>query len=184
MGHPIFLDRDGVINIEPSLFGKDYITEPQEFQFISNSILALKLLVENNYDIYVISNQAGVGKGIFSIQQLNQVTEYMIKVLRENGIEIKEILYCPHRSEDNCNCRKPKTGNLEKVWDRYPGLRKDRIFFIGDQERDIQTAKNFSILSILVLSGKADFSSFRDFSILPDYIAYNLYDAVTNVILR
>ncbi|OQX84298.1 MAG: hypothetical protein B6D53_00135 [Candidatus Omnitrophica bacterium 4484_49] len=184
MRRPIFLDRDGVINIEPSRFGKDYVTIPGEFQFIPQVIPALKLLIDNNYDIYVISNQAGVGKGIFSWEQLEEVTKHMLDVLSENGVEIKEVLYCPHRSQDNCNCRKPRTGNLEIVWDRYQRLKKERIFFIGDQERDIQTAKNFSILSVLVLSGKSNFHSLGSFSILPDYIACDLYDAVINIVLK
>ncbi len=184
MGRPIFLDRDGVINVEPSKFGKDYVTSCEEFQFIPDAINGLKMLVENNYDIYIISNQAGVAKGIFTVQQLQDVTDYMLEILNQKGIEIKGVFYCTHRSEDNCNCRKPKTGNLQLVWEKYSGLKKDKIFFVGDQERDIHTARNFSILSILVLSGKTSFSELREFSIIPDYVAYNLYDAVKNIILK
>lgn len=184
MRYPIFLDRDGVINEEPSKFGKDYVTSCEEFQFIPGAIDALKMLVENDWDIYIISNQAGVAKGIFTVQQLQDVTGYMLKILNQKGIKINGIFYCIHRSEDNCNCRKPKTGNLQLVWEKYPGLKKDKIFFVGDQERDIQAARNFSISSILVLSGKTGFSELGEFSIIPDYVAYNLYDAVRNIILK
>lgn len=184
MRRPIFLDRDGVINIEPSNFGMDYVTEIKYFKFLSDVFPALRALLNNNYDIYIISNQAGVNKKIFSLEKLNQITNYMLDRFKEQNIEIKAVKYCIHTPQENCNCRKPKTQLLEECWSAYKKADKSNTFFIGDQERDIQTAINFGIKSILVLSGKTKQNDLSAFQYQPDYVAENIYAAVKNIILK
>lgn len=181
---PIYLDRDGVINKEPSSFGLDYVTEVKYFIFLPRVLPALKMLFENGYDIYIISNQAGVSKSIFTIDKLREITDYMLKELKNSSIEVKAVKYCIHLREENCDCRKPKTKFLEDIYHQYNLVDKDSISFVGDQEHDIETAFNFGIKSILVLSGKTKVSQLSTFRTNPVYVAYDLYDAVKNIILK
>jgi len=183
MNSLIFLDRDGVINEEPSNFGFDYIVDKKIFKFLPRVFSALRLLADNHYDIYVISNQAGVGKGIFSKEMLDEITNYMLEELKKEDITIKGVKYCIHTADDNCDCRKPRTKLFEDVYRNY-SLDKKKLFFITDQQRDIEAAVNFGIKSILILSGKSSIGRIFDFKLKPDYVAVDLYDAVKNVLLK
>jgi len=183
MNKLIFLDRDGVINEEPSNFGFDYVVDIKFFKFYPRVFSALRLLVENRYDIYVISNQAGVGKGIFSKEMLDKITDYMLGELGKKGIIIKGVKYCTHTPDENCDCRKPQTKLFEDVYKNYNSDKK-RIFFITDQQRDIKAALNFGMKSILILGGRSRIKEIFAFESKPDYIAVDLYDAVKNVVLK
>jgi len=183
MNKLIFIDRDGVINEEPSNFGFDYIIEKKLFKFLPRVFSALKLLVDNNYDIYIISNQAGVGKGIFSKEVLDEITDYMLEELNRKGVVIKGVKYCTHTSDENCDCRKPRTKLFEDVYKDYNSDKKE-LFFITDQQKDIEAALNFSMKSILILGGKSRIKEIFDFKSKPDYVAVDLYDAVKNVVLK
>lgn len=178
----IFLDRDGVINVEPSYKGKDYITEVKEFEFLPFAIAALKVLMRKNFSIYIISNQGGIAKGLFTMKDLQEINDYMLAQLKKNGVRIAAVYYCPHRREDNCTCKKPKIGLFEKAIANETNIDKEKTFFIGDQFQDIMAAKNFGCKSILVLSGKSKISDLRFWQFNPDYIAKDLYDAVINVV--
>ena len=184
MNNLIFLDRDGIINEEPSNFGFDYIIDAKFFKFYPRVFSALELLVESNYDIYIISNQAGVGKGVFSQSSLDEITEYMLGEFSKRNINIKGVRYCTHASDAGCDCRKPKTKLFEDVYADYSGMNKKTLFFITDQQRDIEAALNFKMKSILVLSGKSKIEDVSSFKSKPDYVAVDLYDAVKNVVLR
>ena len=104
----VFLDRDGVINQYPG--DTKYVSSWADFHFIPGGKLALKRLKVVGYKIFIISNQAGVAKGIYSEGRLNEITGNMLSELSSAGIEIAGVYYCTHRDEDNCSCRKPKTG--------------------------------------------------------------------------
>ena len=109
----VFIDRDGVINQYPG--DTRYVNCWQEFCFLPNSKSALRRLTEAGYKIFIISNQAGVAKGIYSEDTLNEITKKMLTELDESGTKICGVYYCIHRDEDNCSCRKPKAGLLEKA---------------------------------------------------------------------
>ena len=175
----VFLDRDGVINKNP-LDG--YVTSWGKFHFIPGAIKAIKRLTQNNFKIFIISNQAGVGKGVYSQKTLDEITQNMLKKIERSAGKIKGVYYCPHKDEDNCNCRKPKTGLfLEAV----KGLDVDfkDTYLIGDSEGDIQAGKKIGSRNILVLSGKANLEDKDTWQIQPDFTAPNLLEA-TNLILR
>lgn len=137
----VFLDRDGVINRYPG--NRDYVKSWKEFCFLPRSLEAIRLLKEHNYKLFVISNQSGIGKGIYSLEALNTITANMFKKIREFGADIDGIYYCIHKPEDNCDCRKPRLGLPLRVLasldaQPYPCI------FIGDSFTDIQTALNLS----------------------------------------
>ncbi len=148
----IFLDRDGVINQFPG-YGK-YVTSWQEFRFIERSLTALERLRSAGYEIFVVSNQAGVGRGIYSKEALEEITRNMLDALQERGITLKRVFYCTHRPDEGCACRKPGTLFFEQVLKDYPEVPKDEIFMVGDSEKDIIAGKRIGIRTALVLSGQ------------------------------
>lgn len=164
--------------------GMDYITDVKYFEFLPKSVDALKLLTENGYDIYIISNQSGVGKGIYTHERLAEITDYFLKELKGYGVQVRAVKYCTHRREEGCNCRKPNTAFLEQIYKDYSRIDKEELFFIGDQGRDVETAYNFGIKSILLLSGKTKFGDLKGINPKPHYVAYDLYDAVKNIVLK
>jgi len=179
----IFLDRDGVINRYPGDYR--YVTRWQEFKFLKGVKSALKRLVQNGYKIFIISNQAGVSKGIFTKESLDEITHNMLKELEKSKANIEGVFYCTHRQEDNCTCRKPKTGLLEKAV-KTLGVKKivkKDCFFIGDTIRDIQTGKTFGCRTILVFSGNEKPQNKESWAIQPDFTAKDLSEA-SRIILR
>src|SRR3990167_6553363 len=106
----IFLDRDGVINKYPG--DTKYVTSWKEFRFLPNAKKAIALLTGKKYPIFVISNQAGVSKGLYTQDALNNITNRMLKALEKSGARISAVYYCTHRDEDHCSCRKPKAGTV------------------------------------------------------------------------
>ncbi len=178
----IFLDRDGVINTYPG--DGRYVTSWGEFHFLPGVKPALKRLFVSGYKIFIISNQAGVAKGIYSRESLGEITNNMLDELKEAGIEISGVYYCLHREEDNCSCRKPKSGLIERVL-REHSIHKDllsRTFFVGDSMRDIQTGRNAGCRTILVFSGKEKPDNQLNWNVQPDFATADLPAAVEIVL--
>ncbi|MCM8801501.1 MAG: HAD family hydrolase [Candidatus Omnitrophica bacterium] len=176
----VFLDRDGVINKYPG--DKEYVKSWEEFHFLYGIKSALKELQKNGFKIFIISNQAGVAKRIYSEKALNKITENMLNELRKNRIKIDGVYYCIHQEKDNCLCRKPKTGLLDKAISKLNSegycLDPLKSYFIGDTIRDIQTGKARGLKTILVFSGKEKPEDKATWQVLPDYTALNLSEAV------
>ena len=171
----IFLDRDGVINRDPG-FG-DYIKSWEEFEFMPGAIDAIKLLNKHDYEIFVISNQAGVAKGLFSQEALDDITKNMLKEIEAKGGKIRSISYCTHAIDAGCDCRKPNTGQIKKV---TKGLDIDfkKTYFIGDSRLDIGAGKNMGCKTILLLTGKENPDDVKNWEHKPDFIKYDLREAV------
>jgi len=180
----IFLDRDGVINKYPG--DRDYVKSWGEFEFLPGVKSALKKLCEKGFAVYVISNQAGVSKGIYSQGTLDLITVNMLEELDKEGIEISGVYYCTHRSQDNCSCRKPKTGMIEQaVKDALKkglNIEISKSFFVGDTIRDIQAGKTAGLKTILVFSGKEQPQNKASWEALPDFTASDLTEAAQTII--
>jgi len=144
----VFIDRDGVINVD--LGG--YVTAPEDFRFESGAIEALASFSKKGYRIIVISNQAGVGDGVFSEDQLNAVQKYMENELLKHQVKIERAYYCLHGKQAGCSCRKPKTGLFERAAEDYY-FNPRETFFIGDKGGDILAGKSFGLKTILVRTG-------------------------------
>jgi len=177
---PVFLDRDGVISV---FTPDDYIKTWEEFQFLPGAIEGLKKLNDAEFSIIVISNQAGVGKGVMTQAALNQITDKMLSVLKENGISILKIYYCPHTSEDNCACRKPKTGLFEMANRDFGPIDFSKAFFVGDSSIDIEAGESIGARTILVLSGRTGVREEIDgWKIKPNFVAKDLSEAADIII--
>ncbi len=144
----IILDRDGVINYD----SEDYIKSPEEWRPIPGSLEAIAKLNEAGYHVVIITNQAGVAKGYYTLETLQKIHEKMLKLVEEAGGKIDKIYFCPHEDKDNCDCRKPKPGMFLQVKKDYPTDLSD-VFFIGDKFKDYQAAIAAGCKFILVKTG-------------------------------
>ena len=173
----VFLDRDGVINEFPG--NGNYVTKWKDFHFIPGALEALRVLKENGYALFIVSNQAGVGKGIYSKKKLTHITRNMLLKIRKSGGNIKRVFYCTHRSGDGCQCRKPGIGSVRRALNlmnktiRYA----PKAFFIGDTQVDILAGHNAGCRTIFVLSGREDRRYMRSWKVKPDFIAKDLFEA-------
>jgi len=181
----VFLDRDGVINVYPGDF--QYVKSWKEFRFLPGVITALKRLNDAGFKILVISNQAGVGKGIYSQDTLDLITENMLNGLSEKGVKISGVYYCTHRKEEECPCRKPKAGLVDIAVARLKeeGINLDlkKSYLVGDTVRDIETGKTKHLKTILIFSGKEKAGNKNSWHLKPDFTAPDLLGAV-DIILK
>lgn len=143
----IFLDRDGVINKKAQK--ADYIKRWDEFEFLLGSAEAITLLTKNGYDIYIISNQAGIARGMMTENDLKEIHEKMKNELKKHGARISDIYYCPHGWNDGCECRKPKPGLFFRAAGEHH-IDLTKTIFIGDDERDLQAGDAAGCKTILV----------------------------------
>lgn len=146
----IFLDRDGVININPPDNG--YVCKWSDFNFIPNALEAIQILTQYGYQIIVVTNQAGIGKGLYNEKQLADIHGRMLDSIVEFGGSIQSIYYCPHSPNAGCECRKPKPGMLIQAA-REHNIDISNTHFIGDSLTDIQAAHSAGLSPILVLTG-------------------------------
>ncbi|MDD5155032.1 MAG: HAD family hydrolase [Candidatus Omnitrophica bacterium] len=175
----VFLDRDGVINEYPG--DSKYVTSWADFHFLPGTEEALKKLTGKGYRIFVISNQAGVSKGVYSKEALDLITRNMLSELDKHKVRISGVYYCIHKPEDNCDCRKPKSGLVKMAAARLKNegldIESTASFFIGDTIRDIETGKDAGLKTILVFSGKEKPENKDNWSTLPDFTARDLSEA-------
>jgi len=167
----VFLDRDGVINEYPG--DTKYVTNHRQLKMLPGSAEGILKLKNKGFKIFVISNQAGVAKGIYSLKDLKNIDKKIINALKKHKTEVDGIYYCTHLNEDDCACRKPKTGLMKKALDDK-GLNPAITFFIGDSEIDMRAATDFGAKKVLVLSGKEKISNRKNWKFEPDYIFDNL----------
>jgi D-glycero-D-manno-heptose 1,7-bisphosphate phosphatase len=139
MEKAIFLDRDGVINVE-----KNYLYKIEDFEFVKGVIEALLYLQNLGYKLFVITNQSGIGRGYYSVEEFLKLTHWMVDTLDEYGVVISELEYCPHTPDENCLCRKPKTKMIENILQKYQ-IDLKNSWLIGDKNSDIECAKNAGI---------------------------------------
>lgn len=179
----IFIDRDGVINRDPGEFTKEgYVTRWENFRFLPGAPEALRDLTGKGFKIVIISNQAGVGKGLYTEETLNEITKKMLKEIEASGAKIYSVKYCIHTSDANCDCRKPRTGLLKMATE---GLNVDfgKTYFIGDKRTDIEAGAKTGCRTILVLSGMTkDADDVNSWPVKPDFIVKDLSEAVEAVI--
>ncbi|MXY99966.1 D-glycero-beta-D-manno-heptose 1,7-bisphosphate 7-phosphatase [Candidatus Poribacteria bacterium] len=146
----IFLDRDGVINRNPPDWG--YVRTWEEFDFIPNALKALRALTGNGYRVIVVTNQAGIGRGLFSETNLKDIHSRMVVDIRNAGGSIDSIYYCPHHPEAGCECRKPKPGMLICAA-REHNIELPNAYLIGDSTTDIEAGQRAGASTFLVLTG-------------------------------
>lgn len=148
MNKAVFLDRDGVINID-----KAYVYKIEDFEFCEGAFEALKHFQNLGYLLIVVTNQSGIGRGYYSEDDFQTLTRWMKETLKEQNIMIDAVYYCPHAPEENCNCRKPRSGMFEDAIKTFY-IDVKASWMIGDKESDIQAATNAHIPHTILISSE------------------------------
>ncbi len=147
MQKAIFFDRDGVINSD---IGHYYIYKITDFKINDGIIDALQKFRDAGFLLFIITNQGGVAKGIYSLDDVNKVHAYLLDILHQHNIDIKEIYCCPHHeSVAPCNCRKPNPYFIKKAIADFD-IDSNQSYLIGDSKRDIDAATAAGIKGILI----------------------------------
>ena len=167
----IFLDRDGVINIE-----KNYLYKIEDFKFIDGVFDAIIHFDKLGYLIIIVTNQSGIGRGYYTLDDYQKLTKWMLDYIKKaTNVSITKVYHCPHTPDDNCKCRKPKIGMIDTAIKEFK-INPLSSWLIGDKDSDIQTAINAKIPNhIQVKSGH----SFDKALSKAKYITNTLFDTIS-----
>ena len=147
----IFLDRDGVLINNHEHY---YIWKQEQMQFVDGVFENLKLLIQKGFLLFVVSNQGGISKEIYTKTEILKLHKELIQCFKNKKIEIKEIVFCPHHPEiERCMCRKPDSLLIDKLVAKY-NLCKSDSYFIGDSESDMQAARKAGIQEIKIVANQ------------------------------
>jgi len=135
----LFLDRDGIINIDHG-----YVSKIEDFEFTEGIFDFLDLFIEKGYKLFIVTNQSGIGRGYYSQQDFDTLTEWMLRELKKKDIHIESVQHCNHAPEKHCACRKPATGMVDEILKQYT-IDFENSWMIGDKQSDIDLAHNSTI---------------------------------------
>lgn len=141
-----FIDRDGCLIHEPNDFQVDRLDKIRLMKDVIPSLLKLKT---SGYKLIMVSNQDGLGSKSFPQEDFDLCHSFMLNIFESQGVIFDEILICPHFSEDECQCRKPKTGLLTEYLKDSNWLREES-FMVGDRETDLELARNLGVQGYLI----------------------------------
>lgn len=142
----VFIDRDGTINED-----EGYVYEVEKFKLLPGVIEGLKLL-QKDFIFFIVTNQSGIARGYYTYDQYLNFNDLVISKLKDNNIRIEETYCCPHITEDNCDCKKPKTFFIEKAVNDY-NLDVKNSWMIGDHPSDIKFGINANCNTIYLFTG-------------------------------
>ncbi len=144
----LFLDRDGVINVD-----HDYVYKTEDFEFIDGIFELVRQFHEAGYLVFVVTNQSGIARGFYSEEDLLHVSAWMCEQFEKKGGRITQVYYCPHHPEitGSCRCRKPSPGMLLDAKKAYDIDMKHSLM-IGDKERDIEAAIGAGVEDTILLT--------------------------------
>jgi D-glycero-D-manno-heptose 1,7-bisphosphate phosphatase len=143
MKKALFLDRDGVINVE-----KEYLYKIEDFEFIDGIFDLCKYYQDLDYLIIVVTNQSGIARKYYTQEDFNKLSSWMVKEFNNKKIKISKVYYCPHHPDINgeCECRKPKAGMILDAEKKFNIDLKNSVL-VGDKQRDIDSAYNAGLQS-------------------------------------
>jgi len=151
MDKAVFLDRDGVINID-----KNYVYKIEDFEFIEGVFESLTYLQDLGYKLFIITNQSGIGRDYYTIKDFQKLMKWVLDIFKEKNIFISQVEFCPHNPDLNCNCRKPKTGMINNILKNHK-IDLKKSWLIGDKNSDILCAKNASIQNTIQVRSSKHF---------------------------
>jgi D-glycero-D-manno-heptose 1,7-bisphosphate phosphatase len=173
----VFLDRDGTI-----VAHEPYLSSPDQLRLLPNAAKGIRLFKEHGYLIIVVTNQSGIARGFFDEERLMLIHKKLMSMLKDEGVEIDDICYCPHHREGviehykvDCDCRKPKPKMLLDAAKQYH-IDLTQSLMIGDSESDMLAGKNAGCTCVFIRNG-----CMNDASITPrigmDYVVKDLLEA-------
>ena len=160
MKRAVFLDRDGVINID-----KNYVHKIEDFEFIKGVKEALKHFLDAGYTLIIITNQSGIGRGYYTKEDFEKLTNWMLNELKKDSILIKKVYFCPHKPEDKCECRKPSPKMILDAKKEFD-IDLKNSWLIGDKESDIEAGLNAGIKKTILIGDRPSKAKFVVKSIL------------------
>jgi D-glycero-D-manno-heptose 1,7-bisphosphate phosphatase len=150
----IFLDRDGTVCVE-----KEYLDDYKKMEFLPDVDKAIKIFKENGYCVVIVTNQSGVARGKFSLEEAERQKKYFLEYFLKKGIVIDGYYYCPHHVDGiikefsiDCDCRKPKRGMIDKAIEGIE-VNMAKSYVVGDKLIDIELARNIGLIPVLVRTG-------------------------------
>ncbi|MDN4501354.1 D-glycero-beta-D-manno-heptose 1,7-bisphosphate 7-phosphatase [Alteromonadaceae bacterium BrNp21-10] len=159
MHKAVFLDRDGVINVDHG-----YIVKPSEFEFIDGVIEACKALQQQGYRLVIVTNQSGVARGYYNEDDVQQLHVWLHQQFTAHDVEIAGIYYCPHHSEKglgdyklDCDCRKPQPGMLLRAASELD-IDLQQSIMVGDKESDLQAGINAGVAQCILVGDRLKLS--------------------------
>ena len=135
----LFLDRDGIINIDHG-----YVYKVENFEFTEGIFDLLKLFIKEDYLLFIVTNQSGIGRGYYSEEDFQLLTSWMLDEFKKENIHIVSVHHCNHGPEENCACRKPQTGMVDEILSQN-SIDLANSWLIGDKQSDIDLAHNANI---------------------------------------
>lgn len=144
----VFLDRDGVINVD-----KHYLYKIEEFEFTQNLFETCKYFISLGYEIIIITNQSGIARKYYNEDDFKKLTSWMLNEFKQNDINILDLFYCPHSPNDNCSCRKPKPGMILQANNKY-NIDLKNSWLIGDKISDVEAGINAGIKNTILITNE------------------------------
>ena len=143
----VLLDRDGTV-----IEDRHYLADPDGVALLPGAVEGLRKLGAAGYRLALLTNQSGIGRGLFSEDDMHRVHERLRALLVAHGVELDGIFFCPHGPDEACDCRKPAPGLFMQAAARL-GARPERTCIVGDKAIDVRLAKNVGARGILVRTG-------------------------------
>jgi heptosyltransferase-2 len=171
----VFLDRDGTLNYDPG-----YLKIAADLKLLAGVGPALARLKRAGAKLVVVTNQSGVGRGIFTLKDLEAIHARLEGLLEQEDVALDAIYFCPHHPDDGCRCRKPNVGMVERAASELH-LDLRRSYLIGDHARDIQLAHRVGARAILITTELVDtqaLDALRAAQAMPDTVAKSMAEAV------
>ena len=141
----LFIDRDGTIIKQIDGY---YISSIEQIELIENIIPAILMLQNEGYLVIIVTNQAGINKGILSNEQVDEINQHIIQLLKKQGIDISAVYVCPHKPEEQCKCRKPQPGLLLKAAKEH-NIDLENSIIIGDTDKDTEAGLNAGLKKVI-----------------------------------
>ncbi|WP_297486023.1 D-glycero-beta-D-manno-heptose 1,7-bisphosphate 7-phosphatase [Sulfurimonas sp.] len=165
MKKALFLDRDGVINIE-----KNYLYKESDFEFIDGIFELCKYYQDLGYLIVIVTNQSGIAREYYSQEDFLKLTSWMVTAFKKHGITISKVYFCPHHPNisGECSCRKPKPGMILEAAKEFD-IDLTQSILIGDKERDIESALNAGIEKTYLFNPSYDIKSSKATKIIKKF---------------
>lgn len=148
MAKAIFFDRDATL-----IHDKHYMHNPKDIEYFDDTFSTLKSFQDAGYLLFIITNQSGIGRGMFTEEDMHRVHDKMLADFNKQGIKISAIKFCPHAPDDGCDCRKPHPKMILELIKEYD-IEKSGSCMIGDKDIDAQAGINAGINGVVL--GKSE----------------------------
>ncbi len=172
----IILDRDGVL-----IEDKNYSYKIEDLEVLPGVIEGLRLIQEN-YFFFIVTNQSGIGRGYYTLEDFHKYNNHLISILEENHIKIEKTFFCPHIKEDNCDCRKPNPTFIKEIANQWD-IDVESSWMIGDHPSDIQFGVNGGCKTVYMVTGhgKKHLGDLEVNGIIPTLVHSNFLEAVEEI---